>query len=348
MSDYKDMCDVDRMLPIHQLNKINEKGTKRDDFFPLSVIQAIFDKTGIRLDTIISSFNYIFLPYKGTKEDTRLQVVGLMRRKSLVICYRDLDDNIIIEMYNGTDRNDNVWKDDDNWIDFSNYIKKAVEEILTNLNDYPDIVTAIQQACVELINNYLNEHFEDTANKYFAENINKVFEDWAVDNISQYINDYLSQHLKDIANEYFDSHIEELTNNYLDLHFQDEFNKWIQDNAQSYFDKYLTDNSQTIINNWLEDNSTDTINNWMAENAEKAIQTAVNNYFNNEEFNSKLVNVTTPIVNDYLADNLEPIVGEFFNKVVTYIQQNERVIANALARHEQSITDLQNTDTQIV
>lgn len=348
MSDYKDMCDVDRMLPIHQLNKINEKGTKRDDFFPLSVIQAIFDKTGIRLDTIISSFNYIFLPYKGTKEDTRLQVVGLMRRKSLVICYRDLDDNIIIEMYNGTDRNDNVWKDDDNWIDFSNYIKKAVEEILTNLNDYPDIVTAIQQAYVELINNYLNEHFEDTANKYFAENINKVFEDWAVDNISQYINDYLSQHLKDIANEYFDSHIEELTNNYLDLHFQDEFNKWIQDNAQSYFDKYLTDNSQTIINNWLEDNSTDTINNWMAENAEKAIQTAVNNYFNNEEFNSKLVNVTTPIVNDYLADNLEPIVGEFFNKVVTYIQQNERVIANALARHEQSITDLQNTDTQIV
>lgn len=348
MSDYKDMCDVDRMLPIHQLNKINEKGTERFDFFPLSVIQAIFDKTGIRLDTIISSFNYIFLPYKGTKEDTRLQVVGLMRRKSLVICYRDLDDNTIIEMYVGNDRNDNAWKDDANWIDFSDYIKKAVEEILTNLNDYPEIVTAIQQACVELINNYLNEHFEDTANKYFAENINKVFEDWAVDNISQYINDYLSQHLKDIANEYFDNHIEELTNNYLNLHFQDEFNNWIQDNAQSYFDKYLIDNSQTIINSWLEDNSTDTINNWMAENAEKAIQTAVNNYFNGEEFNSKLINVTTPIVNDYLSDNLEPIVGEFFNKVVTYIQQNERVIANALARHEQSITDLQNIDTQTV
>lgn len=342
MSDYKDMCDVDRMLPIHQLNKINEKGTERFDFFPLSVIQAIFDKTGIRLDTIISSFNYIFLPYKGTKENTRLQVVGLMRRKSLVICYRDLDDNIIIEMYNGNNRNDNAWKDDDNWIDFSDYIKKAVEEILTNLNDYPDIVTAIQQACVELINNYLNEHFEDTANKYFAENITKTFEDWAVDNISQYINNYLSQHLKDIANEYFDSHVEELTNNYLDLHFQDKFNNWIQDNAQSYFDRYLNDNSQTIINSWLEDNSTEKINNWLTENALTDIKNYLDAYLEGTDFGDKITNETTTIVNNYLGDNLEPLVGEFFNKIVTYLRDNERVIANALARHEQAITELQN------
>ena len=342
MANYKDICQPDRQLPIQQLNKLNEKGTKREDFFPLSVIQAIFDKTGIRLDTIISSFNYIFLPYKGTKEDTRLQVIGLMRRKSLVICYRDLDDNIIIEMYIGTDKNDNAWKSNDNWIDFSDYIKKAVEEILTNLNDYPDIVTAIQQACTELINNYLNEHFEDIANKYFAENITKVFEDWAVDNISQYINNYLTQHLKDIANEYFDNHIEDLTNNYLDLHFQDEFNNWIRDNAQSYFDRYLTDNSQTIINSWLEDNSTDKINNWLNENAITDIKEYLNTYLEGADFGDKITNETTTIVNNYLEENLEPLVGEFFNRVVKYLQDNERVIANALARHEQAITELQN------
>lgn len=342
MANYKDICQSDRQLPIQQLNKLNEKGTKREDFFPLSVVQAIFDKTGIRLDTIISSFNYIFLPYKGTKEDTRLQVLGFMRRKSLVICYRDLDDNIIIEMYVGTDRNDDAWKDDNNWIDFSDYIKKAVEEILTNLNDYPDIVTAIQQACIELINNYLNEHFEDTANKYFAENITKVFEDWAIDNISQYINNYLSQHLKDIANEYFDNHIEDLTNTYLDLHFQDEFNKWIQNNAQSYFDKYLTNNSQTIINSWLEDNSTDKINNWLNENAITDIKEYLNSYLEGVDFGDKITNETTTIVNNYLEENLEPLVGEFFNRVVKYLQDNERVIANALARHEQAITELQN------
>ena len=342
MSDYKDICQSDRQLPIQQLNKINDKGSKRDDFFPLSVIQAIFDKTGIRLDTIISSFNYIFLPYKGTKEDTRLQVVSLMRRKSLVICYRDLNDDIIIEMYVGIDRNDDAWKIDDNWVDFSDYIKKAVEKILTNLNNYPEIVTAIQQACVELINNYLNEHFEDTANKYFAENINKVFEDWAVGNISQYINYYLSQNLKDIANEYFDNHIEDLTNNYFDLHFQNEFNNWIQDNAQSYFDKYLTNNSQTIINNWLEDNSTEKINNWLTENALTDIKNYLDAYLEGTDFGDKITNETTTIVNNYLGDNLEPLVGQFFDKIVTYLRDNERVIANALARHEQAITELQN------
>ena len=294
MSDYKDMCNVDRMLPIHQLNKINEKSTERFDFFPLSVIQAIFDKTGIRLDTIISSFNYIFLPYKGTKEDTRLQVVGLMRRKSLVICYRDLDDNTIIEMYNSNKRGDDEWKKDDNWVNFSDYIKKAVEEILTNLNDYPDIVVAIQEACKSLIENWLNENS------------------------------------KNIINEY------------LDLHWQDSFNQWIQDNAQSYFDKYLTDNSQTIINNWLEDNSTEKINNWLTENALTDIKNYLDAYLEGTDFGDKITNETTTIVNNYLGDNLEPLVGEFFNKIVTYLRDNERVIANALVRHEQAITELQN------
>lgn len=294
MIDYSKLCVADRQMPIQQLDKLNEKGTKRENFFPITVIQAVFDKTGIRLDAIISSFNYIFLPYKGTKEDTRLQVVGLMRRKSLVICYRDLDDNTIIEMYNSNDRNDDAWKSDDNWIDFSDYIKKAVEEILTNLNDYPDIVTAIQQACIEVITTYLNEHFEEVANEYF------------------------------------------------NLHFQDSFNTWIQNNAQAYFDKYLTDNSQTIINSWLQDNSTETINNWLAENAQTDIKNYLDSYLEGTDFGDKITNETTSIVNNYLGENLEPLVGEFFTQVVNYLRDNERVIANALARHEQAITQLQN------
>ena len=132
MKNIKDMCEVDRTIPIHQLNKMNEKGTKRQDFFPISIIQAIFDKTGIRLDNILSSFNYIFLPYKGNKETTRLQVVGLSRRKSLVISYRDLEDNVIIEMYNSNERGDNEWKKDANWIDFNQYIIDKIREEFVN------------------------------------------------------------------------------------------------------------------------------------------------------------------------------------------------------------------------
>lgn len=242
MADYKDMCEVDRMLPIHQLNKINEKGTERFDFFPLSVIQAIFDKTGIRLDTIISSFNYIFLPYKGTKEDTRLQVVGLMRRKSLVVCYRDLDDNTIIEMYNSNDRGDNAWKDDNNWIDFADYIFDCVLKILGNLDDYPDVLEQIKQIIYNTI--------------------------------------------------------------------------------------------KPIVDNWLETNAVEIINNKLTELA--------NNYFNSDEFITLLKQLIDESVNSNLEINLQPAVDKALEEVQRYIINNERVVANALSRHEEDLLNLKS------
>ena len=258
MANYKDMCEVDRMLPIHQLNKINEKGTERFDFFPLSVIQAIYDKTGIRLDAIISSFNYIFLPYKGTKEDTRLQVVGLMRRKSLFVCYRDLDDNVIIEMYIGTDRGDDAWKNDANWKNFEDWITDSVKEYLDNIdiNNPNAILDAIRKYVEDFINSYLGN--------------------WLDVNIKQKVDQ--------IVNDYIEG---------LDI------------------DKIISD----TINKWIEDNK--------------------------DNINQQITNY----VNDYLNDNLEPLVGEYFAAVKKYLEDNERVIANALARHEQAITDLQSSTT---
>ena len=258
MADYKDMCEVDRMLPIHQLNKINEKGTERFDFFPISIVQAIFDKTGIRLDAIISSFNYLFLPWKGTKEATRLQVVGLMRRKSLAICYRDLDDNVIIEMYIGTDKGDNTWKNDANWKDFEDWIIDAVKDYLDNIDiDNPNAIL-------------------DAIKKYVEDYINSYLGDWLDENIKQKVDQ--------IVNEYIEG---------LDI------------------DQIIAD----TINTWIEANQ---------ENINNQINTAVNNY---------------------LDTNLEPLVGEYFTAVKKYLEDNERVIANALARHEQAITDLQASAT---
>ena len=293
MSNYKDMCNVDRMLPIHQLNKINDKGTKRDDFFPLSVIQAIFDKTGIRLDTIISSFNYIFLPYKGTKEDTRLQVVGLMRRKSLVICYRDLDDNITIEMYVGTDRNDDAWKDNINWKNFVDFITDSIKEILSNLNDYPEIVTAIQEACKSLIESWLNENSES------------------------------------------------IINNYLDLHWQDTFNDWIQNNAEQYFNDFFNRVGKEAIENWLINNANNTITNWLNDNT-SIITDYIDTYLNEDNFNQLVQNKAESIINNYLDENLQPIVDKYFENIQTYVANNERVVANALSRHEEDLLNLKS------
>ena len=251
--NYKDICVVDKQLPIQQLNKLNDKGTKREDFFPISLIQAIFDKTGLRLDTIISSFNYLFLPYKGDTTNTRLQVLGLMRRKSLVICYRDLEDNVIIEMYNSNDRGDEAWQDNNNWIRFSDFIKDAVEEVFDNIENFPNIV--------EIINNTISE----------------------------------------------------------------EVNKWLNEN--------VGDEITNIINDYIDSIDVDAL-------IEKNILAWIND--NKEYVDSKI----EQYVNEYLNENLEPLVGEFFNACVTYMQDNERVIANALARHEQAITDLQSNSTE--
>lgn len=242
MIDYSKLCVADRQMPIQQLDKLNEKGTKRENFFPITVIQAVFDKTGIRLDAIISSFNYLFLPWKGTKESTRLQVVGLMRRKSLVVCYRDLDDNTTIEMYNNNERGDDEWKKDDNWKDWITWLKEVVEEIFKNMDNYPNFEQTIK----------------DTVNTWITEN--------------------LGDYIKNIVDEYL---------NELDL--------------------------DNIVNNVLSDI-----------------------ILNHPEY-------ITNVVNNYLTKNLEPLVGEYFTAIVEYLRDNERVIANALARHEQAIIELQNT-----
>lgn len=249
MSNIKDICEVDRILPIHQLNKINEKGTERQNFFPISVVQAIFDKTGIRLDAIISSFNYLFLPWKGTKEDTRLQVAELMRRKSLVVCYRDLDDNITIEMYNSNERSDNEWKKDDNWKDFADWLHQVIEDILDNLEDY--------------------------------------------------------ENLKDIIMQLFDTYLNEYGKAYI----------------KQLFDEYI----ETI-------------------DIEELVNTVFNNYIKSDEFNQLLTNTVnnqiSDIVNNYIGENMQPIVDAYMEKVSEYLKNNERVIANALSRHEEDINTM--------
>lgn len=238
-----DVCIPDRQLPIHQLNKLNEKGTKREDFFPISVVQAIFDKTGIRLDAIISSFNYLFLPWQGSKEATRLQVVGLMRRKSLVVCYRDLEDEITIEMHVSNHRSDEEWVKDENWESFLDWIKKVIEEIFGNIEDFPDLIEIIKNA------------------------------------IEEWLNEYIGDKIEEVVNEYLEN---------IDL--------------------------------------------------DQLIEEALNNYFTNHP------GIIEEIINNYLEDaGLEDIIGEYFDQIKEYLLNNERVIANALARHEQAIIELQNT-----
>lgn len=71
---------------------------KRVRIYPITYIQAVYDaKTGTRLDGFLNMVNSIYLPWKGTVKSTRLQVPCHLRRKGLMISYRNIDNEIITE-----------------------------------------------------------------------------------------------------------------------------------------------------------------------------------------------------------------------------------------------------------
>lgn len=225
--DYKDICVTDKQVPVHQLNKLNEKGTKREDFFPISIVQAIFDKTGIRLDAIISSFNYLFIPWKGTKEATRLQVVGLMRRKSLVICYRDLNDETTIEMYNSNERGDDEWKKNDNWVGFADFIEDAVADIIQNPSEYP----GLEEEIINIVKQYLNDNLQNIVNKYLEDmDINTI--------VNNRVNELFNNYIK---GDDFNQLVNNIISSYID--------GWLDDNLQPKLDEYFSEIQQYITDN---------------------------------------------------------------------------------------------------
>ena len=208
---------------IHQLFK-KPLNMDRHNVFPVTYTQSVYDgKTGANLEHILHQFNHIFLQYQGSAQATRNLLPKDMRRKGIMISYRDMDDITI------TERNiDESESTNDNW----------------GLDKYW-------------------ERFEGF--------------------------------------------------NFGDL--QDQIDQVLEEVKQ-----YLIDNAQQIIKDMFEE------------------------YINGDEFKTKLETIIGDVVNNYLGENLEPIVGEYFDAVVAYLRDNERVIANALARHEQAITDLQNAD----
>lgn len=119
----KDICERYDASTLQQMYKtvtdVKNGGLKEKDVFPVSVIQAIFDGlTGTRLDHILSFGNCIYVPFQGTREATRLMIGSQMRRKGLIIVFRDLDNMTYTQRYLYADSvADEHWRYDDNWED---------------------------------------------------------------------------------------------------------------------------------------------------------------------------------------------------------------------------------------
>lgn len=96
----RDICTGIGNNTIHQLNKLDETlgKRKRVRIYPITYIQAVYDaKTGTRLDGFLNMVNSIYLPWRGSAKSTRLQVPFHLRRKGLMISYRNIDNEIITE-----------------------------------------------------------------------------------------------------------------------------------------------------------------------------------------------------------------------------------------------------------
>lgn len=91
-----------------------------DKVFPITYLQNILDKdTNNDLTVVLSRFNHLWIPYQGTRVNTRKAVPAIFRRNSLTISYYDAEHNIsVTESYIGSNMQAGVeasWVSDDNW-----------------------------------------------------------------------------------------------------------------------------------------------------------------------------------------------------------------------------------------
>lgn len=87
-----------------------------DKIYPNTFIDAIKDRdTGISLRDILNRFNMYYLSYVGSREQTRLQVPSILRRKGLCITYVKYNGTIIVEWYISDIVNDESFRKDSNW-----------------------------------------------------------------------------------------------------------------------------------------------------------------------------------------------------------------------------------------
>lgn len=102
-----------------------------DKIFPITYLQNILDKdTNNDLTVVLSKFNHLWIPYQGTRVNTRKAIPVIFRRNSLTISYYDAENNVsITESYAGNNMQAGVeasWVSDDNWTKVLN--EKYLEE----------------------------------------------------------------------------------------------------------------------------------------------------------------------------------------------------------------------------
>lgn len=113
-----DICTGYDKNSIHQLEKKDISNGTKYKIYPLTYVQAVYDaRNGRRLDTLLDQCNSIYVYWKGSVEQTRLALPMFMRRKGIIITYRNAEDEVITEksIYDDCIADD-VWGLDAYWV----------------------------------------------------------------------------------------------------------------------------------------------------------------------------------------------------------------------------------------
>lgn len=340
---------VYQLIKKHPLNK----GCK--EVHPKTYVEAIKDKlTDISLDEILASFNMLYLPYIGSREDTRLQVPKFLRRKGLWITYVDYDDKIRTEWYTSNHLGDEHWQSDIHWNvalsmsdlleqyfgsdAFYNTFVQAVTNAINNILDQIQVGVdeeTVRRICQEIIDGLdLSNEIQNAVNNYInSDEFNSKLE--------EYFNNLdLSQDIDNSVNKYLDGKdLSTLINNAI--------NEIVENiNWGDYIDiSQLQELIDQAVNNYLNNNENiaNLVKNAVAEYLQdidissiiqgidfsEDIQQAVNKWFTDNT--DTLVELMTPIIEGEIA-KLKEELTQWCNDI-------ERVVANALIRHEQWIQE---------
>lgn len=93
-------------------------GRTKQPVFPTTLTRSVVDaQSGLTLDSLLRAMNSIYVDYRGTAVDTRNAVPVSLRRRGLVITYRDLYGVSVNERCdNDADRDTDQWGDDAHWV----------------------------------------------------------------------------------------------------------------------------------------------------------------------------------------------------------------------------------------
>ena len=198
---------------------------------------------------------------------------------------------------------DDKYSNIDNWEEYDfqliiNDIVKFITDIMTEANDISyGILTPDEEMIKDLIEQLFNEWLTE-------------------ERLTEIVNAWLEgQDLQSIINQYLD-----------DIDLQEQIKQEVQKQLSQYdFEGDIAN----YIDKWFEQNNIqDIVNNAVSNYFGDNINDILNNYFNGEG-NDNL----TQIVNDLLDDK----IGEYLESIKTMLANNERVVANALSRHEEDI-----------